>query len=575
MRYLIHPWAIPSVLLFSIASAACTGTLGQEVRGAQPGESHDGAESGLQPDDGAGGSGGKPVVAADCNPSAPRRQGDSPLRRLSRFEYNNTIRDLLGDDSRPADAFLADGEAHGFSNSAEHQRVSLLLAEQFMSAAETLATRAMSNPTRLLGCDPLAMGQDACAQSFIGAFARRAFRRPVTTEETSRLTAIYAWGKREQDFATGIRLVVASVLQSSAFLYRFELTPTAGAALGPWEMASRLSYLLWGSMPDAELFRAADSGALVTADDIAVQARRMLAEPRTRQMFDHFNSGWLGLDRITNLVKDRTVYPSATPGLPALWRRETETFLNDVIWNGDGTLKSLLTAPYTFVNDELARLYGVNPIGSSSTAFTRVALDKGQRAGLLTQAGLLAASAKPNQTSPIHRGLFVRERLLCESLPSPPDGIEIKPPDLDPNLTTRQRFDQHASDPSCAGCHQLMDPIGLGFEAYDGLGVWRATENGQAIDARGEVVGTDVEGPFHGAVELAEKLASSADVRDCVVRMWFRFGYGRGETDEDACALAHLNRAFDGAERSVSDLVLALTKVESFRHHGSAAGVSP
>jgi Protein of unknown function (DUF1592)/Protein of unknown function (DUF1588)/Protein of unknown function (DUF1587)/Protein of unknown function (DUF1595)/Protein of unknown function (DUF1585) len=556
------------MLLFSVATIACTGTIGQDVvRGAVPGDPPDNAV--------VGDAGGTPVVAADCNPDAPRRQGASPLRRLSRFEYNNTIRDLLGDDSHPADKFLADGEAHGFTNSAAHQSVSLLLAEQFMTAAETLATRAMTNPARVLNCDPLTVGQDVCAQTFINTFAQRAFRRPITPEENSRLSVAYNSGKREQDFAAGIRLVMVSVLQSSAFLYRFELTPTSGAALGPWEMASRLSYLLWGSMPDTELFLAAANGELASADDITRQARRMLADPRARRMIDHFNSGWLGLDRLDHLVKDRAVYPSATPGLPALWRRETETFLNEVIWNGDGTLTSLLTAPYTFANDELAQRYGVTTVAPVSTAFSRIALDPKQRAGLLTQAGLLAASSKPNQTSPIHRGLFVRERLLCESLPPPPDGIEIKPPDLDPNLTTRQRFDQHASDPACAGCHQLMDPIGLGFENYDGLGSWRTTENGQPIDASGEIVGTDIEGPFRGAVDLAGKLASSADVQDCVVRMWFRFGYGRSETDEDACTLAHLNRAFDASGRRVQDLVLALTQAEAFRHHAPSAQDSP
>ena len=186
----------------------------------------------------------------------------------------------------------------------------------------------------------------------------------------------------------------------------------------------------------------------------------------------------------------------------------------------------------------------------------------------------MAASAKPNQTSPVHRGLFVRERLLCATMPSPPEGVEIKAPDLDPNLTTRERFNQHASDRLCAGCHRLMDPIGLGFEGYDGIGAWRTSENGKPIDVSGELVETDVDGRFTGAVELAKKLAESTDVRDCVVRMWFRFGYGRTEGPQDACTLQRLNNAFTSTGGRIQDLVLALTTTDDFRFRGQPTGGS-
>lgn len=555
----------------SLTISGCTGVVDGGLGGARNGGS--GANGNDITGSSAGNSDKPNANEGTLNCDSQEVIAPQPLRRLSKFEYNNTILELLGDDSRLADAFASDGESHGFDNNAENQRVTRLLAEQYMSAAELLAAKVMKDPTLVLNCDPVQVGEDACAQAFITTFGRRAFRRPLQADEKTRLTSIYAAGKREQNFATGIRLVLETILQSAAFLYRVEIAPTAASGqANDWEMATRLSYLLWGNMPDEALFAAAAAARLSQPDDIAAQAVRMLADPRAHRMMKHFHNAWLGLDRLDHMVKDPKVYAAATPGLPALWRKETEGFVNEVLWKGDGRLSTLLTAPFTFANSELAQLYGI--ASKSSETLARIELDPVQRAGLLTQAGLLAASAKPNQTSPVHRGLFVRERLLCATMPSPPEGVEIKAPDLDPNLTTRERFNQHASDRSCAGCHRLMDPIGLGFEGYDGIGAWRSSENGKPIDARGELFDTDVDGRFTGAVELSKKLAESTDVRECVVRMWFRFGYGRTEGPEDVCTLQRLNNAFEGRGRRIQDLVLALTTTDFFRFRSPSTGGS-
>jgi hypothetical protein len=205
--------------------------------------------------------------------------------------------------------------------------------------------------------------------------------------------------------------------------------------------------------------------------------------------------------------------------------------------------------------------------GPKGEGFERVSLDPKQRAGLLTQASLLAVNAKPNQSSPVHRGKFVRERLLCQPLPPPPNNVNIQPPDVDPKATTRQKFAQHSSDPYCAGCHKLMDPIGFGFESYDGIGQFRTKDHGLPVDASGELTGTrDSDGKFDGAIELAARLGDSAEVRECVATQWFRFGYGHGEEKADSCAMSQLQDAFRAADYNVKELLVALTRTDAFRY---------
>jgi hypothetical protein len=234
----------------------------------------------------------------------------------------------------------------------------------------------------------------------------------------------------------------------------------------------------------------------------------------------------------------------------------------------------MFTAHFTFLNEPLAAFYGSpGPVGSE---FQRTTLDGVRRAGFLTQAGILAALAKPNQTSPVQRGKFVQEQLLCNDLPPPPANVEITLPEPSPTATTRERFSQHASLPTCAACHTLMDPIGLGFEHYDGSGRWRDSENGMAIDASGVVNGSDVDGPFVGAIELADRLGHSERVRACFVRQWFRFAYGRGDTPADQCTLATLTSRFAAGKANVRELLVALTESDAFLYRpASLAGGRP
>ena len=499
--------------------------------------------------------------------------GGAPIRRMTRFEYNNAVRDLLGDATRPADTFVAEEEALGFNNQATALGVTQLLAEQYMEASEGIAERAATDWKKVLPCDPVKTGEDTCAVQFIASFGQKAFRRPLAQAESDRLQQLYAWGKQKHDFSTGLQLVIQAALQSPRFLYRVEMgmpSPLKDQAdvteLDPWEVASRLSFLIWSSIPDDELFAAARSNSLHDPATIEAQARRMLEDPRARDAVANFHAQWLGLSRIETLDKDATVYPTYTPALRPLWEKETLSFLDHVVFDdAKGDVKTMLTAPYSMMNADLAAFYGVT--GPKGEGFEQVSLDPKQRAGLLTQASLLAVNAKPNQSSPVHRGKLVRERLLCQPLPPPPNNVNIQPPDVDPKATTRDKFAQHSSDPYCAGCHKLMDPIGFGFESYDGIGQFRTKDHGFPVDASGELTGTrDSDGKFDGAIELAARLGDSAEVRECVATQWFRFGYGHGEEKADSCAMSQLQDAFRAAGYNVKELLVALTRTDAFRY---------
>jgi hypothetical protein len=543
---------IPGAAAVLLFVCSCTGKIG-------------GAPSG-----GGGGDGTVGHTSSLCQGKAAN-PGPSYIRRVNRLEYNNTVRDLLGDTTHPADGFPAEEKRLGFDNNAEALSVSPVLAEQYMSAAETVATAAVNNrwatlvPCAATTTDATAI--DACGRDFIAAFGQKAYRRPLDADDTALLASVFAAGKAT-DLKTGIRLVIETVLQSPRFLYRVEFGVDAASGqtivkVDDWEMASRLSYLLWHTMPDDALFAAAQAGQLSSDGDIQTQVQRMIADPKARGVAADFNAQWLRVGEIDGVEKLPAVFPKFTPAIAGLMEQETTQFLDYVTWDGAGDLRSVFTAPYTFVNGPLAQYYGMS--GVTGSAFVKTALDAGShRGGVLTQGGLLSLLGKANQTSPVHRGKFVREQMLCMQLPPPPADIMIKPPDLSTTLTTRQRFTQHSIDPACTGCHRLMDPIGLGFEDFDGAGIFRATENGQPVDDSGLVNDSDITGGFHGVGELSSRLADSAQVQACVSTHWFRYGYGRGETAADACSMDRIKTQFAAGGFKLRDLMVSLTQTDAF-----------
>ena len=498
----------------------------------------------------------------------------TPLRRLSRFEYANSVRDLLGVDPSPADDLPVDEVTDGFNNNAGVLTVSALHAEKYVLVSEALAKAAVQNLTKLTACDAAKSGEDACALGFARAFGRRAFRRALVAQDEQYLMAAYTAGKTGGSYAEGIEVMIRAALQSVHFLYRLETTAPAAAnavrvPLSQFELATRLSYLLWASGPTDALLDAAARGELDSKAKVAATARVMLNDPKARVAITDFFNQWLGTNRLDIISKSTALFPAYSPAVRDAMARELPALVEYVLWSGDRKFNTLLTAPVAFVTGPLAQIYGVSAQGPASTSPHMVMLPANQgRAGILTQAGFAAVHAHPDQTSPVLRGKFIRSKLLCQTPPPPPPDVDITVPDISEGATARERFAAHlTAGTSCNGCHHLMDPIGLAFERFDAIGQYREQEGGRPIDVSGSVNATadpSLAGPFSGVQELAQKLAASDQVRDCVATQWFRFAAGRSEAEEDACSITTLQDTFAASSGDLIELLVGMTQTDAF-----------
>jgi hypothetical protein len=493
-------------------------------------------------------------------------------RRLTRDQYLATVRDLLGDTRDLTDRLPADDKGEEVFTSPETLIVTPAWADKALSTAEDLAKAAMANLGKLLPCQPTAGQEEACADKFIKAFGKRAFRRPLSAEEVSGLTKVYKVGAGD-GFNRGIEMVIATFLQSPSFLYRLELGQKDGSVngaikLSPYELASRLSYLTWGTMPDDALFAAAEAGRLNTPEGIGQEIERLMKDPRGKAMLLAFHQRWFGLDTLAEIGKDVDVYPQFDEKLIASMQGEFSTFINEVMGaGGDGKLETLLLSDRTYVDGALATLYGVTAPGG--TGMLPVTLPT-TRKGLLSTVSVLSTHTLSDSSAAIHRGKFIRERLLCTVPPDPPAGLMVMPPEPKPGLTTRERLMQHTNDPACSGCHQMMDPIGYAYENFDGIGRYRAMEQGKKVDASGSLTSTDVDGSFVGPVELAQKLSTSKTVRECVMTTLLSFA--QGPQQADSCLMTKLNKAFDDSGHDVRALVAAIARSDSFRYRRQLEG---
>jgi len=553
------------VLVFLVVGSACDGGLfgGDDFGGS------------LLPPGGGGSSGGGTGMGmgggmAEIDPVEVRcadelAVGWGPLRRVTHEEYDSSVQRLVETTTTPSTAFPRQARAHGFTNGSANQSVDELQAEGYFEAAEALATEATRDLPRLLACDVARDGELTCANRFIDRLATRAFRRPLEDSERTAYQAMYASARTQQlSFRQGIETVILAVLQSPNFLYHVEAgTPVANGLvkLNGDAVAAKLATALWQSLPDTELITAARMGTLDTKEGVEAQARRMVADPQARAVLVRMFVELTRADEIDRVDKDARLFPTWT-ALRASMKTETTKYVESVLFDGDGRFESLLTAQHTFVDAELARLYQLPPV----TGWTRVSLTDSPRGGLLTQGSVLAVNAKANQSSPVLRGLFVRENVMCNPPPPPPQNANIVAPDVRPGVSTRERFRQHSEDPACAGCHQLMDPIGLGFENFDAVAAWRVTDEGFDIIPDGHIYGSDVAGNFLGVEDLARTLARSNDVTNCVGTQAFRFLAARHEGDGDTCSIYRANKISRMARGDVKELVVALVASDSFRY---------
>lgn len=483
----------------------------------------------------------------------------SSVRRLGQLEYDNAVAELLGTTGHPSESFSGDARLAGYTTNAD-LRVDVVLGDQLRTAAESLAAEALSSHrATVVPCD----GASAeCPRTFVTSIATRAFRRPPSTEEIDALLVVFHAGADGGTFDEGATAVLEAVLQSASFLYVPQIGVGAGErALDGYETASAISFLLTAFPPDAELLTAARSGALGTPDQREAQARRILADdPRARAQVTRFVREWLAVDTLDHLARTSTTADFTT--LRPLMEEETQRFVEAVVFDGDGTFASLLTADFTIANGELASFYGLD---AGSADWTRRDLSATSRRGILSQAAFLAAHARSDSSSPVKRGVTILSRMLCRPI-SFPTGELARLAMVDPptGRTTRERFSQHSSNPVCAGCHSQIDPIGFGFEHFDQIGAFRADENGFAVDASGTLVGTDVDGAFTDTPELVARLARSAQAESCFARNVYRFASGSIATGPEETFLARWRAMPDERRTSLLEILVELVRSDVF-----------
>ncbi|MBK5294358.1 MAG: DUF1592 domain-containing protein [Acidobacteriia bacterium] len=515
-------------------------------------------------------------------PAQPERTaGPTQLvRRLTHSQYNNTVRDLLGDYSKPAQRFPAEDYVDGFKNQLRHQGMPPLLVETYSAAAERLAQNAFraGDVNKLIPCAPAAVSDASCRDQFLKAFGKRAFRRPLHDAEMARYAAAFtAQAQTTGKFLEGARVVVEAMLQSPKFLFHTESGP--GARSNGYAAASRLSYLLWDTMPDRELLESAERGDLLTASGRERAARRMLDSPMAAQALDEFFNQWLRLERVANASKEGRRFPEFTPEMAAAMVEETRRLLHHLVWS-DRSFMELFTASYGFLSADLAALYGFPaPPGQ----FDLLAFPAGaRRAGLLGHASILTANAGPLETSPTARGIFVREQLLCQHVPPPPPNVNSNLPEAtkEKPLGRRQRLAAHVENAACSSCHRLMDPIGLGLESFDAIGRWREKETLQIenrkielpLEVAGEIAGL-ANSEFNDAAGLGRILAATPGCQECIVRQLFRYAFGRTDTAADQPAIQSLTASFRASGFRLKELLVGLARspelVRGFVHNES------
>src|SRR3569623_1295545 len=421
-------WRVPALgLAGAFAAAGCTGTAGSAPGAGSGGRSngsgaggHGSGGSGSTSSSGGGngssassggsgstsnpGAGGGAGVVAAC-PSTGITP--TPLRRLTRFEYANTVKDLLGVDPSAANDLPADEVTNGFDNNAAVLTVSSLHAEKYVTVSETLAKAAVQNLSHLTTCDTTTKGEDACALDFARKFGRRAYRRPTTSDDESLLMAAYQAGRNGGSYSEGIEVLIRAALQSTHFLYRLETTTPADTSaplvpLSPYELAPRLSYLIWSTGPDDSLLADAGTGKLNTKDAVAKRARAMFQDPKARPAIVDFYNQWVGTSRLDIITKSTPQLPSYSSAVRDAKEKEQPAFVEYVLWSGDRTLNTLLTSPLAFITSPLAPIYGVSmPKQDDGTPQMVMTKPEQNRAGILTQAAVMAVQAHPDQTSPV------------------------------------------------------------------------------------------------------------------------------------------------------------------------------
>jgi hypothetical protein len=507
----------------------------------------------------------------------------SRLRRLTAHEYDSALRDLLGDQAPGSAALLPDDGRTPFDNDASLQIPSKALVESTEFLAQRAVTRLLADTARrdrVIGCRPTGPADLACLRAFVTGFGRRALRRALTADDVQQLVDVAAVARDAGDAYAGVQTILLAFLQDPEFLYRAEAgAPVAGVPglfkLGGFELATRLSYLLWDTIPDDALLARAQDGRLESPADVRATAATMLSDPRARDAVQRFHALWLGYDDLP-----------ASQALSAAMLAETNALVDRVVFREQRPWQDLFRSKETFANDVLATHYGLPSPGPQTPAW--VPYGGSGRRGLLSHGSVLANGAKDGDTSPVLRGKFVRERLFCRPVsPPPPDinvDVNLKSADEQPPCKW-DRYANHRKQPQCFACHQYLDPVGFGLESYDGQGRYRATQSwkkdatgdwqlvaaGTAgatrcdVAGAGELVGI---GTFRGPAELGDLGLGAGLITESVITQLHRWAAGRSQLDDADTQLVSLytKRAAGGADFRFDELLLDYVASPAFAH---------
>jgi hypothetical protein len=557
-------------------AAGCTGQIATSNPSDQPAGPNTPSGSGGAgggPAPGSGGNGGGPIAPpgpaeqpANCTPSGAGAEA-LHARMLSPSQYNNTIEDLLKVGGQPS---------RDFGGGNAETQLDDLGVERRATAAANIAKQAATSMAGWAPCMPAAGNEDACADQLIDHLGLRAFRRPLAAADRTQLRALFDAGRKEKDFATGVEWLLTGILQSPDFLYQFA-RPATGEKSGElravtgYEMASRLSYFLWDSMPDEKLFAAAGATkGLADVASIEKELTRMVDDPRFLRGVTSYYTTWLSLDGFNELARDDKAF---TTELVHALGKSLLMSATELYGQKAPNLSSLLAGESYYLDASLRAFYGKTGSQSGSDGFTPTTFGNEKRFGLLTHPALMAQLARPQKTHPINRGLFFRSKLLCQEL-APPAGVDIPalPEMPKEGVTTRQEVVDHVR-PECASCHAMLDPPGLALEGFDQVGRLRATENGQPVDTSGKMVNAgDLEGDFAKGEEMLAKVGNSATVRACFAQQYFQFALvgdvARHVADADRCAADGVSKLF-AASGDLKKLVVAIATSSSFRTRAS------
>lgn len=533
----------PSVILFLIIHAGCSGRImGGENR---PDGTYD------------------PNAKLNCDERSPV---EAPLRRLSSAELENVVDDLFnGLVSVEVNLPSSDGLAFsGFSTEPEANPVNARLIEAQLEAAEAIALSAVGALPALLPCASSDPGE-SCARTFIDRYAGRAMRRPVESGVRDELLAAYRLGTRE-GFEGGMATMIAHLFMRPETLYLIERGDKDRGGvleLRAEELAARLSFFLWGSIPDEALWAKAEDGSILDESVLREEAERLLDDPKAIRGVGRFIREWARVEALDPTEKDPALYPGFDRELAASMITELEHFALDLFRNGE--LGDLYGSNETYIDANLAAFYGVD---ASPSGFEKVSLPGDARRGVLTKPAILASLASAREGNYIQRGKFVLEQVLCQPVPAPPSDALAQNPSFPEGASNRETSEIRRAIPSCTNCHELLDGIGLSFDHFGAAGEYRETDSlGRPIDDSGQVIASvDIAGDYEGVGELSDKLVGSEDARACMSVQVFRYAFSRREANEDLCAIREIDTEFESSGRALRSLLLAVASSDAMKN---------